>query len=181
MKKFFNIPNSLSFFRIFTVFPVVALLYFENQFTSLAAGLIISVAFITDFFDGLLARRYNLTTNFGKFIDPLADKILLLASLVMLVHLNRVQAWIAIVILTREFTITGLRAIAATEGIVIQASELGKTKTGTQIAALIPLIIYYPFLGLNSKVIGYFFLYIALVVTIWSGYKYLYDFYKQIK
>ncbi len=181
MKNFFNIANILTFFRVFSIVPIVVLLYFDNKICSLIAGIIFSLASITDFFDGYLARKYNLITNFGKFIDPLADKLILLASLIMLVHVNRVPAWVAIIILAREFAITGLRAIAATEGIVIQASNLGKSKTGYQIAALIPLMIYYPFLGLNSKAIGYFFLYVSLVVTVWSGYKYIKDFVKVLE
>ena len=75
MKKFFNIPNILTFFRIFSIIPVVVLLYFDNQITSLIAGILFSIACITDFFDGFFARKYNLITNFGKFIDPLADKL----------------------------------------------------------------------------------------------------------
>ena len=181
MKNFFNIPNYLTFFRIFTVIPIILLLYVDNRICSLIAGILFSIAFITDFFDGYIARKYNLITNIGKFIDPLADKLLVLASLIMLVHLKRVEPYIAIIILSREFVITGLRAIAASEGVVIQASNLGKTKTGYQIAALIPLIIYYPFLGLNSKAIGYFFLYIAVIITVWSGYKYLKDFFAELK
>ena len=180
MKNFFNIPNSLTFFRIFSVIPIIFLLYVDSRICSLIAGLLFSAAFITDFFDGYIARKYNQITNIGKFIDPLADKLLVLASLIMLVHLSRISPWIAIVILSREFIITGLRAIAASESIIISASNLGKTKTGYQIAALIPLIIYYPFLGLNSKAIGYFFIYIAVAVTVWSGYKYLRDFFKNL-
>ncbi len=181
MKNFFNISNCLTFSRIISIIPVVILLYFENRITCLIAGIIFALAFITDFFDGYLARKYNQVTTFGKFIDPLADKLMVLASLIMLVHLNRVPAWIAIVILSREFAVTGLRAIAASEGIVIQASASGKNKVGYQIAALIPLIIHYPFLGLNSVAIGNFFLYISLILTIWSGGKYFYLFFKEVK
>jgi CDP-diacylglycerol--glycerol-3-phosphate 3-phosphatidyltransferase len=180
IKNFSNIPNLLTFFRIFSIIPIVVLLYYDNRVLNLIAGILFAIAFITDFFDGYIARKYNLITNFGKFIDPLADKLLVLAVFIMLVHLNRVSPWIAIVILSREFSITGLRAIAASEGVIMQASNLGKSKTGYQIAALIPLIIYYPFIGLNLKAIGYFFLYISLVVTVWSGYKYIKDFLKDV-
>jgi CDP-diacylglycerol--glycerol-3-phosphate 3-phosphatidyltransferase len=180
MKTFFNISNCLTFSRILSIIPVVILLYFENRVTCLIAGIIFSLAFITDFFDGYLARKYNQVTTFGKFIDPLADKLMVLAALIMLVHIGRVPAWIAIIILSREFAVTGLRAIAASEGIVIPASPSGKNKVGYQIAALIPLIIHYPFLGLNSEAIGNLFLYISLVLTVWSGGKYFYTFFKEI-
>ncbi len=158
---------------------IVALLYFENKYTCLLACISFIVASVTDLLDGHIARRTNMVTSFGKFLDPLADKVLISSVLVMLVALNRAAAWIAIVIICRELIITGLRAIAADEGVVIAADTFGKWKTILQIVALVPLILHYSWFGINPVPLGQFFLYMAVVLTVFSGMNYLRAFHRH--
>lgn len=157
--------------------PIVGLLYFENRFTCLIACVCFTLASLTDLVDGHIARRSNMVTSFGKFLDPLADKVLISSVLIMLVQLGWVEAWIAIVIVCRELIITGLRAIAADEGVVIAADKFGKWKTILQIVALVPLILHYPWFGVSPVPLGEFLLYIAVILTVFSGANYLYTFY----
>ena len=169
-------PNTLTLFRIVSAPVIVILLLMPNRFTALVAGLIFSAAAITDYFDGYLARRYGLVSNLGKVMDPVADKLLVSSSFIMLVHHGWIPAWIACIIIGRELAITGLRNIVAEKGLDVSASNLGKYKTGFQIAAAIPLLIHYPFIGLNVQAIGTLFLWAALIFTIWSGAYYFIKF-----
>lgn len=136
------------------------------------AAFIFIVAASTDGVDGYIARKHQIITNFGKFLDPLADKLLISAVLISLVQMQRLPAWIAILIISREFAVTGLRLIAAAEGLVIAASKLAKWKTVTQIIAMVALILNnFPFSYLGfpfSDVV----MYIMVVMTIWSGLDY---------
>ncbi len=131
-------------------------------------------------FDGYLARRANQVTSLGKFLDPLADKVLISSVLVMLVQMGWVSAWIAIVIICRDMMVTGLRAIAADEGIVISADKYGKIKTIMQIIALIPLILHFPWFGLNLALLGDYILYVAVLLTVFSGGNYFYQFFRSL-
>ena len=137
-------------------------------------------ASFTDFLDGYLARKNNQVTNFGKIMDPLADKLLVAAALICLVQLGDVPAWIAILILGREFAVTGLRSVAAAEGIVVAASKLGKFKTVTQMIALILLILKADVVAVTGYNIGMIFLYLALFMTLYSGIDYFVKVGKQI-
>lgn len=174
----FNLPNILTLFRILAVPFIVALLYFPGPGTCLAATLLFIVAILTDLADGFLARKYNLVTNFGKFLDPLADKILIASVLVMLVEVNWVSAWIAIIVIVREILVTGLRAIAADKGHVIAADKFGKMKTIMQSVAIVPLIHHYPFMGMDVVTLGYVLLLAAVALTVYSGWNYMYGFYR---
>lgn len=173
-----NLPNTLTLIRILAVPFIVGLLYFPSPTTCFFATLLFIIAVLTDMADGFLARRYNLVTNFGKFLDPLADKILIASVLIMLVELNWIGAWIAIIIIVREILVTGLRAIAADKGHVIAADKFGKMKTIMQCCSLVPLIHHYPIFGLNVASIGYILLLAAVALTVYSGWNYLYGFYK---
>ena len=173
-----NLPNVLTLLRILAVPFIVALLYFPNPTSCVLATLLFLAAILTDLADGFLARRYNQVTNFGKFLDPLADKILIASVLVMLVELNWVPAWVAIIIIVREIMVTGLRAIAADKGHVIAADRYGKLKTIMQSVALVPLIYHYPVFGIQVAWIGSGLLFVALLLTIYSGWNYLYGFYR---
>ncbi|WP_291319603.1 CDP-diacylglycerol--glycerol-3-phosphate 3-phosphatidyltransferase [Desulfonatronospira sp.] len=175
----FNLPNSLTFARIATVPIIVILLYFPSRTTAAAAMLIFIMAALTDLFDGLLARKYNQVTKMGKFLDPLADKILITAVLIMLVHNGWLQAWIAIVIIIREITVTGLRAIAAEQSIVISADSYGKLKTIFQAVALCPLMLHYTWWGFDPNLLGQVLIHIALLLAVVSGINYLRVFYVQ--
>ena len=184
-----NLPNMITIFRIVLVPVLFLLLFFSpGKLQSFFAGLVFSVASISDCVDGYLARRMNLVTDFGKFLDPLADKFLVGVALIMMIPLGRVPLWIVVIILGREVMVTLLRVISLRKGNkVIEASMTGKYKTGFQIAAIIPLLFHYEYnLGLNYfnfsvnfHVVGMAFLYAALILTIWTGVDYLYKFFKM--
>ena len=163
-----NLPNKLTLFRVILIpFFVFFLLapYFEGYGNYIAVAVVI-VASITDFLDGKIARKYNLVTNFGKFMDPLADKLLVSSALICLVALNKIPAWVVIVIIAREFIISGFRLVAADNGVVIAASYWGKFKTAFQMVTVIVLILNIP--GEVFAVIGTVLIYISLVLTVIS-------------
>lgn len=140
--------------------------------THFIAALIFIIASTTDWLDGYVARKYQLITNMGKFLDPLADKLLVSAAFILIVELGLAPAWVVILIISREFAVTGLRLVAAGEGIVLAASKMGKLKTVSQILAIILLLLHnFPFsyIGLPIDII---LLYIALILTVWSGVEY---------
>ena len=167
-----TLADKFTLSRVAAVPVLVILLYFTSRLTCLAAFLVFLLASLTDMLDGMIARRTKTVSNFGKFLDPLADKVLVLAALVMLVQLGWVEAFVVIIILTREIAVTGLRAMASDNGIVIPADRYGKLKTITQIAALCPLLLHYPWLGFDPAPAGEIILYIALVLTVFSGINY---------
>lgn len=157
--------NKITLFRILLVPPfIVFALYRYPEYKWIAFWIFI-IASITDFLDGYIARRYNEITKFGIFIDPLADKILISAGLIVLVDLHRIPSWIAIAIITRDFSITGLRTIAMSSGKVISASRWGKLKTVSQIVAISAVIIELPY----SDIL----VWVALAFTLLSGIDYL--------
>lgn len=171
-----NLANKVTLLR-FLLVPVFILIVtlFHGWVADLLAGLVFIVAACTDFIDGHIARSRNLITTFGKFMDPLVDKILVTAAMVALVAMERIPAWVVILILAREFAITGLRTVAVSEGVVIAASWLGKWKTACQMVALALLLLYtLPCLP-NTFIfaLGQILLYAALVLTYLSGWEYL--------
>lgn len=172
----FNDPNALTLFRIIATPLIVVLLLVPNRFTAFLAALFFSAAAITDYFDGYLARRHGLVSNLGKVMDPVADKLLVSSTLIMLTSLGWIPAWVVCIIIGRELAVTGLRNIIAENKLDVSASNLGKFKTGFQIAAIIPLLIHYSYLGINFHVIGMFFLWGALIYTLWSGVDYFVRF-----
>lgn len=176
--KLFNLPTWLTLSRMGITPVIIALLYFPNKITCLIAAVLYVAASISDYVDGKMARMYGQVTSFGKFLDPLADKVLNCSVLIMFVHLHWVPAWLVIIIIFRELMVTGLRAIAADEGYVMAADRFGKLKTVLQSIAIVPLSLHFEWFGINLVPIGEFFLYAALVLTVFSGIKYLYDFYK---
>ncbi|NIW94248.1 MAG: CDP-diacylglycerol--glycerol-3-phosphate 3-phosphatidyltransferase [Phycisphaerae bacterium] len=165
-------PNLLTLFRIAAVPIIIILMLFPNRFCVFVAALVFSAAAITDYLDGFYARKRNMVTTLGKIMDPVADKLLVSSAFIMLAALNWVPAWMVCIIIGRELAVTGLRNIIAEKGEDLSASNLGKFKTGFQIAAIIPLMIHFPFLGLNVQAIGNLFLWGALAFTIWSGVDY---------
>ena len=174
-----NLPNILTISRI-VIIPVMAgLLLYDNLTAALIAGVLFILATITDWLDGHIARKYELVSDLGALLDPLADKLLIITAMIMLIPLNRVPAWIVAVIVGRELAITGLRAIAAEKKVIIAAGWLGKYKTSFQCAALIPLILHFEIMGVNFQLAGEFFLWIALFFTVWSGWDYIYGYVKQ--
>lgn len=175
-----NIPNLLTFFRIALIPVLVFLLLSSSELLSILSVLVFSIASITDWLDGYIARKMNIVTNLGKFLDPIADKLLIAASLVMLVGLGRVPAWMVVVIIGREIAVTGLRSIASSEGIIIAASDLGKGKMIMQISAIIGLLLHYQYMGIDFHAVGIRLLWIALALTTWSGFDYFNKFIKVI-
>jgi len=179
MLKHLNLANKLTLARILAVPVLVVLLAYPNRITCMLSMLFFIAASLTDLADGYVARRYGQVTAFGKFLDPLADKILVGSGLIMLTSLGWVPAWIVVIILAREITVTGLRAIAAEQGVVIAADKYGKLKTVMQILALCPLLLHYPWWGFEPQGVGMVFLYVALALTVFSGANYLYSFYRN--
>jgi CDP-diacylglycerol--glycerol-3-phosphate 3-phosphatidyltransferase len=179
--KVLNLPNQITISRIVLVPVMVVLLMFPGKWTCFFAGLFFIIAACTDLIDGYLARKENQITSLGKFLDPLADKILVSSMLVMLVQNGWVPGWIAITIICRDIMVTGLRVIAADEGVVIAADKYGQLKTVLQFVAIAPLILHYPLFGIPVHDIGMFLLYIALALTVFSGGNYFFNFYRDWK
>ena len=177
LKDMLRHPNGLTLFRIIVVPLIVILLFFPNsRLCTFFAAILFSAAAITDYLDGFYARRRGMVSTLGKVMDPVADKLLVSSTFIMLASLNWVPAWIVCIIIGRELAVTGLRNIIAGKGEDVSASRLGKYKTGFQIASIIPLIIHYPLLGLNAQAIGEVMLWGAVVFTLWSGADYFIKF-----
>lgn len=169
-------PNSLTLYRVVAIPVVVILLLFPSRGFTLLAALVFTMAAITDFLDGFLAKRYGLVSNFGRIMDPVADKLLVSSSLIMLSSHGWVAAWMVCIIVGREFAVTGLRNIIAEKGKDVSASLLGKYKTGFQIVAIIFLLIHFQYFGIDFHAIGTVLLWIALILTVWSGIDYFVRF-----
>ncbi len=169
-----NLPNKLTLLRIFLIpiFVIIMLSQINNSF--LISCIVFIVASITDFLDGRIARKYNLVTDFGKFMDPLADKLLVLSALICMIEFDLVAGWMVIIIVARELTVSILRAIAADNGKVIAASGGGKIKTTSQMIAIILLLIGANFSHDTLILVGTIAMYIATLFTLYSGIDYLY-------
>ncbi len=162
-----NLPNKLTIIRVCLIPFFVAALLFDhgNNYTMrIVANVLFIVASLTDLFDGKIARKYNLVTNFGKFMDPLADKLLVCSALICLIELGQLPAWVVIIIISREFIISGFRLVAADNGVVIAASYWGKFKTTFQMAAVILMLFNIPALTLVTNIV----VVIAVALTIIS-------------
>ena len=183
MEGKFNVPNILTMTRIAAVPALVVLMYlvvwYETAWAAPVAAILFALACVTDVIDGHIARSQGIITNFGKFLDPLADKLLVLSALIMLVRLGWAPAWVVIIIAARELAITGMRAMAADEGVVIAADKFGKLKTLLQAFAIGVLIWHVPFFGLDLNPLGMVLLYVALALTVFSGANYLRNFYRS--
>lgn len=169
-----NLPNKLTLLRIclIPVFVILMLSQVSNFF--LISCIIFIIASITDFLDGKIARKYNLVTDFGKFMDPLADKLLVLSALICMIEYDLVAGWMVIIIVARELTVSILRAIAADNGKVIAVSGGGKIKTTSQMIAIILLLIGANYSNSQIVFVGTIAMYIATIFTLYSGIDYLY-------
>lgn len=180
-----NAPNLLTLGRMALIPLFLYLLYYENRRNSFLAAALYSVCALSDWVDGWLARVSNKVTTLGKFLDPLADKVIVLSALVMLVRLGRVEVWVVVVIVAREFLISGLRTIAVSEGLVIAASQGGKWKTSLQLTGIICLMLHYHYavdylagtLMTDFQSVGSTLLYLSLVPGIVSAAQYVRAFY----
>jgi CDP-diacylglycerol--glycerol-3-phosphate 3-phosphatidyltransferase len=170
--RIFLVPIIMFFLLIKVKFPHIRIEEFSITYNQIIAALIFIVAASTDSLDGYIARKRKLVTNLGKLLDPLADKLLVTAVLVSLVEMNKLDAWIAVVIISREFAVTGLRQIALLEGTVVAASKWGKAKTAVQITAIIALLINnFPFAFFNFP-FDVITTWLAAVITVYSGIDY---------
>ncbi|HBJ79059.1 MULTISPECIES: CDP-diacylglycerol--glycerol-3-phosphate 3-phosphatidyltransferase [Fusobacterium] len=164
-----NLPNKLTFIRLVLAVPFIYFLQESNAegfvYRMIAFALFV-VASLTDFFDGYLARKYNLVTDFGKFMDPLADKILVISALVLFVELRYIPAWMSIIVIAREFLISGIRMLAAAKGEVIPAGKLGKYKTTSQMIVILIMIV------VGNQWYNYYLMLIPIILTLWSGWEY---------
>jgi CDP-diacylglycerol--glycerol-3-phosphate 3-phosphatidyltransferase len=175
-----NIPNLLTALRIFSIPLVIFFLTSPGPLASFLAALVFGIASCTDILDGYLARQQKTETAIGKLLDPMADKLLILSGMIMLIPLDRIPAWMVVLIIGREVAITGLRGIASAEGVVIAASRLGKAKMILQSLSLGGLMLHYGYFGINFHVLGMILLWIALVLTLWSGIDYFWKFYQGV-
>lgn len=165
-----NLPNKLTIFRVILIpFFIVFLLVPITAYDKWIALAIFIIASLTDLLDGKIARKYNLVTNFGKFMDPLADKLLVCSALICLIELNKIPSWMVIIIIAREFIISGFRLVAADNGVVIAASYWGKFKTTFQMVAVCLLIADIEVLRLVTEIV----LWIAVILTVVSLVDYL--------
>lgn len=187
-QEFWNGPNAITLARIGLIPVFLLFTYYESRIHSLVAALLFTAAGATDFLDGWLARRQGLVTVIGKFMDPVADKLVVVSALIMLVHLGRVAAWVVIVIMAREFVITGLRAVASSEGILIGPSQEGKYKTSYQIAAIAFLLLHYRYtvdfliwtVDVDANAVGTVLLWVSLGLSLWSAGRYILDFVRAV-
>ncbi|MGC1454737.1 MAG: CDP-diacylglycerol--glycerol-3-phosphate 3-phosphatidyltransferase [Nitrospirota bacterium] len=178
----FNIPNLLSISRIVAVPIFIVLMLEPSPARALLAGIVFSLASATDWLDGHLARKWGQVTRTGKLLDPIADKILIMSALVTLVEIRSdvVHAWIAIVIIGREFAVTGLRAIASSENIIIPAETVGKYKVGAQITAVLALLLDYYMTNEWLRDLGSLALWVAMILAVYSAIQYFRIFWKKL-
>jgi CDP-diacylglycerol--glycerol-3-phosphate 3-phosphatidyltransferase len=170
-----NLPNALTILRICAVPVLVVALVDETPNGDTIAAIVFALAAFTDGLDGYIARRREQVTTFGKLMDPLADKLLIVAALISLVSLDRIAAWVAMVIIARELAVTGLRGLAADRGVIIAASWLGKLKTFLQVIAIFALILLDP-IPVWADVL----LYVAVAVTVISGADYFFGVHRRL-
>ena len=175
-----NLPNKLTIARMCMVPLFMIALMMNTDVSRIVATVIFALASLTDMLDGQIARKYNMVTNFGKLMDPLADKVLTAAAMICLVELGDLAAWIAVLIIFREYLITGLRSVAASENIVVAANIWGKVKTVCQMIALMLLMVKPQIIDLCGINIGLWLMYVAVALTIYSGLDYVLKLNKQI-
>jgi CDP-diacylglycerol--glycerol-3-phosphate 3-phosphatidyltransferase len=188
LQEFWNLPNMLTLARIFVIPLFVWLLYDGDPWYSVMAASVFTVAAVTDVVDGFLARRWNMITVTGKLLDPMADKLIVAAALIMMVRMGRVPAWIVIILLSREFIVNGLRQVAASEGLVIAAGQEGKWKTALQLAGIIALCIHYTHpvyliagtFDVNFNVVGKVLIYLSTAFSAWSAGAYFQAFLNRL-
>jgi CDP-diacylglycerol--glycerol-3-phosphate 3-phosphatidyltransferase len=177
-----NVPNLITLTRILLIPVFVALFVMPDPDRSIMAAVVFVTAAVSDLLDGYLARRSGQVTKLGKLLDPIADKLLVLSALILLLNIDRVSALVAILILAREVAVTGVRAIAASEGLIIQAETTGKYKMALQVIAIVLLILEGTDLAAlgNVHLAGTVTLYLSLLLGYVSGGQYVWSFWKQV-
>ncbi len=168
----YTTPNLLTLFRIGTAPVLIVLLLYTGPVASILAALVFFLAIVSDYLDGYIARSYGSGSTLGKFLDPLADKVVVTAALIMLAGMAReprVPAWIVVILIGREIIVTGLRAIAAAEGMIVAAEELGKYKMALQSIAIQGLLVHYTYFHVNFFAAGMLVLWVSMILSVWSG------------
>jgi CDP-diacylglycerol--glycerol-3-phosphate 3-phosphatidyltransferase len=181
-----TLPNLLSLFRILIIPVLVWLLTHTDPVSALWAALLFMLASVTDYFDGYFARRNRSVSSLGKILDPLADKLMVASALIMLAAMDRpgepsVPSWLVVAIIARETAVTVIRGIALTEGIVMQAEQLGKYKFILEAFAVVGLLIHYEYWGFDFFAAGVYFLVLATVLAVWSGVYYHLQFFRSLQ
>jgi len=180
-RETFNLPNTITLIRISVVPFLFILLSSPGEFWSLVLAILFVVASVTDIIDGYIARKYQLITTMGKFLDPIADKLIINTAMILMIPIGRIPAWIVAITIMRDLIVDGIRSIASSEGLFIQASRLGKQKTLAQIIAVTALLIHYPIFGADAHLVGMVILYVAFLLTIYSGTDYFIKFYRRVR
>lgn len=170
-----NLPNWLTILRMAMVPFMIGCYYLGFDGWNYYAGAIFIAASLTDLFDGMIARKYHLITNFGKLMDPIADKVLFMSALLVLVEWGKVQSYLAIILLAREFLISGVRLVAASEGVVVAAGMVGKLKTVAQLVGVSLIFLGNPIFCIWGIPAGEILIYISVVLSIWSCVEYIYQ------
>ena len=187
-EEFTNLPNLLTFARIAMIPPVVVLLLQDTPRTDLIAGVLFGLAAATDWLDGFLARRMGLESLLGRLLDPLADKLIVMASLVIAAQLGRIPGWFVVLLLSRELAITGLRSIASQEGLIIAVDETGKWKTALQLLGIFGVIVQHRYpvhFGFTEELVhfgnvGFALLAISMIFSLMSAFLYFWRFIRAI-
>ncbi|NLN61115.1 MAG: CDP-diacylglycerol--glycerol-3-phosphate 3-phosphatidyltransferase [Deltaproteobacteria bacterium] len=172
-----NLPNAITLLRIGVIPVLFFLLTSPGETWSLVIAVIFVCAAFIDLLDGYVARKYKIVTTMGKFLDPVADKIIVNTAMILMIPVKRIPAWVVAIIIIRDFIVDGMRSIASSEGVIIDASNLGKQKTLCQICAVTALMIHYPLFGINAHLVGLVVLYMALTLTLYSGVDYSIKFF----
>jgi CDP-diacylglycerol---glycerol-3-phosphate 3-phosphatidyltransferase len=181
-RNLIGLPNLLTYFRLATIPVIVLVLIPPASADSLnLAFVLFLVASITDYLDGILARRHNLVTSIGKLLDPLADKLLTSAVMIMLIPLAKIPAWLVFIIIGRDITVTGLRSIAASQGLILDASRMGKNKMVSQTVGLCFLLLSIAGIQPLLDALGMLFLWVSVILSYWSARDYCRHFYRQAK
>jgi CDP-diacylglycerol---glycerol-3-phosphate 3-phosphatidyltransferase len=181
-RNLIGLPNLLTYFRLATIPVIVLVLLPPASADSLnLAFVLFLIASITDYLDGILARRQNLVTSIGKLLDPLADKLLASAVMIMLIPLAKIPAWLVFIIIGRDITVTGLRSIAASQGLILDASRMGKNKMVSQTVGLCFLLLSIAGIQSLLDALGMFFVWVSVILSYWSARDYCRHFYRQAK
>lgn len=175
-KKHF--PNFLTYSRMAIVPVIVWLIYLDTLQSGIIACALFIIASITDYYDGYFARKWKIVSNMGKFMDPVADKVLVSSTLIMLIPTGRLTTVMVIILVARDSIIDGLRSVAATQNVIISAAKMGKWKTATQMVAIPCILLNYPLFGIPFYHIGYWTLWVSVALSVVSGYQYVRDYLK---
>jgi CDP-diacylglycerol--glycerol-3-phosphate 3-phosphatidyltransferase len=171
-----HIPNILTYSRMAFVPFIIWMIYLDTLESGIIACGLFILASITDYYDGYFARKWGIVSNMGKFMDPVADKVLVSSTLIMLLPTGRLTTVMVIILVARDSIIDGLRSVAATQNVIISAAKMGKWKTATQMVAIPCILFNYPLFGIPIYQIGYWTLWVSVILSVVSGFHYIRDY-----